>query len=78
MPSTEEPEDEGDAQLSALERLLEKRARNKSGKHGPVRSNDWQCPGNYYSKKECGVWNYASSQKCHGCGATRRATNVNG
>ena len=73
MPSTEDPEDEGEgAQLSALERLLEKKARDRSGKKGPVRSNDWQCPGKYYSKKECGVWNYASSQKCHGCGATRR------
>ena len=77
VPSTEDPEEEGSsAHLSALERLLEKRATNRSGKDGPVRSNDWQCPGNYYTKKECGVWNYASNQTCHACGATRRATNV--
>lgn len=76
VPRNEESEDEGGgAQLSALERLMEKKARDRSGKNGPVRSSDWQCPGNYYTKKECGVWNYASSQVCHACGR-RRATNA--
>lgn len=68
-PTTDEPDDE----LSALERLMEKKARDRSGKDGPVRSNDWQCPGNFYTKKECGIWNYRDSQKCHNCGATKRA-----
>jgi hypothetical protein len=78
VPTTEEPEDDVNAHLSALERLQAKRAANRSGKDGPVRSNDWQCPGNYYTKKECGIWNYAGSQKCHNCGATRRSDNLSG
>lgn len=35
-------------------------------------TGDWQCPGNWARKKECGVWNYRSHDTCRGCGARKR------
>eukprot|EP01047_Picozoa_sp_COSAG01_P054273 COSAG01_NODE_5910_length_3959_cov_2.072539_4_plen_267_part_00 len=62
-------EGEEDNNLTALERLLQKKAGSRSEGRG---AGDWKCPGNWAKKKECGAWNFRSRQTCRACGAQKR------
>eukprot|EP01051_Picozoa_sp_SAG22_P000409 SAG22_NODE_11_length_35583_cov_107.128790_9_plen_227_part_00 len=71
IPRTEE---EDDASMTALEKLIAKKGGGGAGTQG----GDWKCAGNYLKNKECGVWNYRNADKCKGCGAARRGKSGGG